>query len=127
MSQVRELSTRATVVLLVTSAVLIPIGLAGLGASLPLSLLCLVLAGALRAIRHRLATLPTVVGYDLGDHGRDLWIGPLLAVAITLVWMGASPGELQALGGLAGFVGMVNHFLRPLYLYGFALARRVAG
>jgi hypothetical protein len=46
-------------------------------------------------------------------------------VALLLV-PGASPEELQALGGIAGFVGMINYFLRPVYFLVYSLLKRLA-
>ena len=113
----RRRSRRFTWVLLFASATLIFPALLESGATLPLAAVLASLAGALWLLREQLATLPTVVGYDLGLYGRDCWIGAAVGSAVTLAFLGASADELQALGGLTGLVGMVNYFLRPLYLY----------
>ncbi|MEF8936522.1 MAG: hypothetical protein V5A32_01095 [Halovenus sp.] len=120
----RRRSRRFTWVLLFASATLILPALLGSGATVPLAAALASFAGALGLLRERLATLPTVVGYDLGLYGRDCWIGAAVGSAITLAFLGASSGELRALGGLAGLVGMVNYFLRPLYLYVATLLSR---
>ena len=117
----RRRSRRFTWVLLFASATLIFPALLESGATLPLAAVLASLAGALWILREQLATLPTVVGYDLGLYGRDCWIGAAVGSAVTLAFLGASADELQALGGLTGLVGMVNYFLRPLYLYGAGL------
>lgn len=121
----RRRSRRFTWVLLFASATLILPALLGASATAPLAAILGSLAGALWLLREQLATLPTVVGYDLGLYGRDCWIGAVVGSAVTLAFLGASPGELQALGGLTGLVGLVNYFLRPLYLYVGALLARL--
>ena len=124
-----ERTLSATMVLLAASFVLILPALAGVGASLPLLGALVVLGAVLAAGRSVLADLPRVLGHDVGTHARDLWVGPLVAAAlVVLVAPDASPVELQAIGGIAGLLGMINYFIRPLYLfaYGF-LRRRLAG
>lgn len=121
----RRRSRRFTWVLLFASATLIVPALLGSGATAPLAAVLGSLAGALWLLREHLATLPTVVGYDLGLYGRDCWIGATVGSAVALLFLGASAEELQALGGLTGLVGMVNYFLRPLYLYVAALLSRL--
>lgn len=113
----RERTLRATVVLLVTSVALVGPGFAGLGASAPLTGALVAIALVLVALRAELSQLPTVAGHDLGQYARDLWLGVALAAVVLVVFRDASPAEVQALGGFAGFVGMVNYFLRPLYLF----------
>jgi len=46
-----------------------------------------------------------------------MWLGPVIAAVITgyAITIRASPGELQALGGIAGIVGVINLLLRPVY------------
>jgi len=116
---------RATVVLVVASILLAAPGFAGLGATLPLVVGLAALAAAAFAFRDRFAAWPTVLGYDLGQHGAVLWAGPAVATLVCLVGLGTTHGELQALGGLVGLAGMGNYFLRPVYRAGYALARRV--
>lgn len=113
----RNRSRRATVVLVIGSVVLIGPALAGVGATLPLAGLLGVLTVVLWAGREYLEQLPTVLGYDLGVYARDSWIGVVLGVAIVLGTLGTPPVELQAFGGFVGLTGIVNYFLRPLYLF----------
>jgi hypothetical protein len=125
----QAMTLRVTVVLLVTSVVLIGPGLAGIGASVGLTLVLVAAAMGLAAARPPLTDLPTVFDHDLGEYAQDLWLGPALGALALLVVPDASPAELQTLGGLAGLVGMVNYFLRPVYaliLTLVARARRAA-
>ena len=123
----RDRSRRATIVLVVTSAVLIGPAAAGIGATPLLAVALAALTAALRAARETLGTLPTVVGYDLGEHARDGWIGAALGTAVVVLTLGAPAVELQAFGGIAGLIGMVNYFLRPLYLFLVAVIDRAVG
>ena len=121
MNRWQERSLRATAVLLVTSAVLILPGLAGLRGSVVLAIVFAVIAGLLFVGRGRLATRPVVADSEVGPFLTDLWVAPLLSALAIAVVSGASPGELQALGGLAGLAGMANYFLRPAYRFGLSL------
>jgi len=124
----RERSFRATIVLLLTSALLILPALAGVEASLPLFAAFVVVAGLLAVSRSWLASLPRVLEYDLGTYAPDAWLSPLVAIALVGVLAPAATApELQAIGGLAGFVGMMNYFVRPLYLFVFGLLRAAVG
>lgn len=127
MDRLRDRSLRVTAVLLVTSVVLLAPGTAGFGGTVALALVLAVLAGVLFVARERLAGLPTLVGFRLGRYGRDLWIAPLFGALVVVATLETSPGELQALGGIAGFLGMANYFLRPVYLFGASLVAAVAG
>lgn len=113
----RARSQRATYILLVASATCILPGLLDIGSTIFLVAALGSLTGALLLIREELTALPVVVGYDLGWYARDSWVGALVGTAIVLVSLGATPAELRALGALAGLVGVVNYFLRPLYLF----------
>jgi len=121
-----ERSLRATAVLLVTSFVLIGPSFAGIGGSLLLAAGFGGLALVLGFFREQLTGLPVIVGHDFGPYGKDLWLGVLLGAIVVGLRPGATPGELQAIGGLAGLVGMVNYFLRPVYLLSYALVRRAS-
>lgn len=121
MDRWQERSLRATAVLLVTSAVLILPGVAGLSGSIVLAIAFAVVAGVLFVVRESLATVPIVVDSEVAPYLTDLWLAPLLSALAIAVVSGSSPGELQALGGLAGIVGMANYFVRPVYLFGISL------
>jgi len=122
----RERTLALTFVLLAASLALIAPGLVGIGASGP-SLAVLLAAGAvLAAVRPALSDLPPVVGYDVGRYVKDIWLGPVIGVAMVFVIApNASPGELQSLGGLAGLLGMLNYFVRPLYLFVYSFLQRL--
>jgi hypothetical protein len=109
-------SRRATYVLLVASFLLIGPGLAGLGPTVPLAGGFAALGAGLWLLRDRLRTLPTVVGYDFGWYARDSYLAAALSLPIVLLSLGGPAAELQAFGGVVGLVGMLNYFLRPLYL-----------
>jgi hypothetical protein len=121
-----EPEVRLTLALLAGGTVLVALGTAGVGGSV---LLVLALAA--------LTALASVAGAELLDtawarvdsHGyvADLWVGFLVAGVAVLLVLDATPGEVQALGGLVGLVGMVNYFLRPVYRLLFGLGRRIAG
>ena len=117
-------SLRLTTVCLAASALLIPPGFAGVGPSLPFVLGLGILAAGLLAVRDQLASLPTAVGYDLGWYARDLWLAAALAALVTIVGPATTADELAALGGVVGLVGMLNYFVRPLYLLVFSLVVR---
>lgn len=117
---------RLTLVLLTGGTCLIAAGLAGLGASVPLALALVVLGGALYPLGRRVADTP-LARIDPYRFAPDLAFGPPIGGVVTLLWLGASPGEVQALGGLIGLVGMANYFLRPVYQAGNYLLARLAG
>src|SRR6056297_3015797 len=54
---------------------------------------------------------------DYSRYLSGLWLGPAIAAVVTVaaITIGASPGELQALGGVTGLVGVFNLLLRPVY------------
>lgn len=110
-----EEAFRVTVVLVAASVVVLVPGFAGLGGSLPLVAVAVVLAGGLYAVRDWFETAPTVMGHDLASYGRALWASPLVAAAVLFVGLGTTPGELRVLGGIVGLAGMANYFLRPIY------------
>lgn len=123
----REWTLRVTIVLLATSVVLIGPGVAGIGSSLPFLGALVVLTAVCGVLRSRLAELPRVVGHNLGTYGQDLWLGPLVGlVVVGAIAPSASAAELQALGGIAGLVGMVNYFIRPLYFVVVSLLWEIA-
>jgi hypothetical protein len=118
---------RLTAGLLVASVCLIAPGLGSLGASLPLGLALLALGGSLAAVRRRIAFAAVVAGHDIDPYLTALWFGPLAAGVVCLGSLGASPAELQALGGLLGLVGMANYFLRPVYRLAHGFVRTAVG
>ena len=120
-----EPEVRLTLALLAGSAVLIGVGTAGVGGSV-----------ALVAALAALAVLANVGGralldsawrrVDLHAYAADLWVGVLVAAVAVAAVPDATPGEVQALGGLVGLAGMVNYFLRPVYRLVYGLGRRLA-
>jgi len=118
---------RLTIVCLAASALLIPPSLVGVGPSIPFAVVLGVVSAACVAARDRLATLPTVIGYDLGRYGQDLWLAAALAALVVILGPAESPTELRALGGVVGLVGMVNYFVRPIYLTVVSVVRRRTG
>lgn len=120
-------SLRLTVALLVASVCLILPSLAGLGGSPLLAGSLVLLAGALYAVRDDLATVGRVWLYRPGLHLAIVWTGPLVAALVVVLFgIPASPGELQALGGICGLLGMLNYFLRPVYALVASLLGRVS-
>lgn len=115
----------ATALSLVASGLLIAASLLDVGGSLGLVAVLGVLAALLAAGKDRLPQPGIVLSHNLDLYLRDLWGGPALAAVATVVVLGASPAEVQTVGGLIGFVGMVNYFLRPVYHMGYSLAERV--
>lgn len=109
-------SLRLTTVCLAASALLILPAFAGVGPSLPFAAVLVAVAAGSAAVRERLAALPTVVGYDLGRYAQDLWLAGGLAALVVVAGPATTPGELGALGGVVGLVGMTNYFVRPIYL-----------
>ena len=112
---ISEMTLRLTVVLLLTSVFVIVPGLAGISGSLLLVVAALLLAGGLYAVRDRLEAAPQVATHDLGYYGDALWMSGVVAAAVFVLGLSATPGELRALGGIVGLVGMANYFLRPVY------------
>ncbi|WP_159902292.1 hypothetical protein [Salinirussus salinus] len=123
-------TVRATAVLVAASALLVGLGMGGVGGSATLAAVLLGAGAGLFAARDWLAGLPVVVGHDLGFYGEAVWLAPVAAAGATLLAVGATAAELQAIGGLVGLAGMVNYFLRPVYHVFARLGRyatRVAG
>lgn len=126
MEQFRVVIRRVTAVLLATSGVLILPGIAGMGASVLFTVVLAMLGLGLVSVREELASMPTVLGCDLGQHASDLWLSAFVAAGLLVAFPDATAAELQALGGLAGFVGMVNYFLTPVYGFLYATAVRLS-
>jgi hypothetical protein len=115
MESLARLATQVTAVFLAASVALIGPAVAGLGSSIPLGLGLLVLGlglevGVRQANRVDGRTnIPVWVGL------RTVPLGLVVAALVGLGSLGATPGELQAIGGLCGLLGMSNYFLRPVY------------
>ena len=122
---IRHGTMRATVLLLVAAALAIGFGVAGVGASLPIVVGLLVLTAVLFAARPDEDRFGSVAGVDLGGIVQSLWLASLVTALPLLVRLSATPGEVQAIGGLLGLTGMANYFLRPVYLLGYDLAAAV--
>jgi len=121
----RERTLAFTFVMLAASVVLIVPALFGLDGSGEMFGVLLAIGALLAAVRPALADLPPVVGHDIGAYLQELWLGPVIGVVMVLLLApGATAGELQSVGGLAGLVGMLNYFLRPLYFSVYGLVRR---
>ena len=101
---------RISVVFILAAAILIPMPYIGMGASLPLLLFLAAAAWGLYEAWQRSEG-------DTRKYLSGLWLGPVIALLFSIygLMMGASPGELQALGGIAGIMGVVNLLLRPVY------------
>ena len=102
---------------------LIALGVAGQSASFVLAVGVLSIGGAGIAVRKRRRE-----GID--NEGIEAYLvsvplGPLLAGGIMLVFLGASPGELQTLGGVVGLLALLNHLFRPVYALGHSVIARL--
>ncbi len=125
MSELRERALRVSVVLIAASAVLIPPGLLGMSGSWIFVAGSVLLGAGLFVIREVFAHFPTVLNVAVGEYLPDIWLAPIVAAgALVIAGPSVSPGELQALGGIAGFVGVVNYLLRPVYLFVYGLLKR---
>ncbi len=100
---------RISAVFLLAAVLLIPVGYAGIGASPILPVGFVVLAAGLYVAWQR--------SDEYGVYLSGLWLGPVVAAiaAVAGLVIGASPGELQALGGIVGLLGVFNLILRPAY------------
>jgi hypothetical protein len=117
---------RVTAVLVVTSALLVGLGVAGVGATPALAVILLGAGAGVFALQDGVTDLPVVLGHDLGFYGEAAWLVPVAAAGATLLATGATAAEVQAVGGLVGLAGMVNYFLRPVYHTVLRLGQYVA-
>ncbi|GAA3869767.1 hypothetical protein [Haloarcula argentinensis] len=122
---IRHGTMQVTVLLLVAAALAIGFGVAGVGASLPIVVGLLVLAAVLFVARPDEDRFGPVAGVDMDGIVQSLWLAPLITALPLLVRLSATPGEMQAIGGLLGLAGMANYFLRPVYLLGYDLVTAV--
>ncbi|MBX0322687.1 hypothetical protein EGH21_06550 [Halomicroarcula sp. F13] len=124
---IRSATMQVTVLLLVAAGLLLALGVAGVPASLPLVVVLLALGGGLYLTRPDEGEVGFVLGVDADSLLDSLWLAPVLAAAPLVLELGATPEEVQALGGLLGLAGMLNYFLRPVYLLAYGLVRSVGG
>jgi hypothetical protein len=96
------------------------LGLVGARSSLALVALFVVLSVGLYLARPD-SSIGFVYGLDIDALLGSLWLAPAVAAVPLVLELGASPGEMQALGGLLGLAGMANYFLRPVYLLVYSL------
>jgi hypothetical protein len=122
---IRDGTLQVTLLLLVAGLLLVGLSLLGVGASLPLAGGFVVLAVGLFLTRPE-TTIGRVAGVDVDLILRWLWLALVIAAVPLVVRPTATPGEVQALGGLVGLAGMANYFLRPLYLLGYDISRKLA-
>ena len=121
---IRTGTMQVTALCLVAAGILLALGAAGVPASIPLFALLVVLSAGLYYTRPD-AGVGRVAGIDVDGLLSTLWLAPALS-ALTIVFEPtASPAELQALGGLVGLAGMLNYFLRPVYLLAYSLVELV--
>lgn len=122
----RRVTTETTMALLVAGFVLIGAGRAGLSAEAPLVGALVVATTGAYLLRTAAPDPGVYAGHDVGQYLRDGWVALGVATVVALFLFGATPGELQTLGGLLGLGGMVNYFLRPAYVgaYGVVASLR---
>ncbi len=100
---------RISAVFIIAAALIIPLGFLDIGPS-PMILLAMVFLGIVTFL-----TWQSIDAYS--QYLSGLWLGPVIAGIVSLIAIveGASPGEFQALGGIAGLIGVINLLLRPVY------------
>lgn len=126
MTELREQVLRITVVLVGASAVLIPPSLLDIGGSWMFVGVSVLFGAGLFFVRDLFAQFPPALNVEVGEYLPAIWLAPIVAAgAVVIAGPSVSPGELQALGGIAGFVGVVNYLLRPVYLFVYGLGKRV--
>lgn len=117
---IRRGTTQVTVVFLVAAGIVLALGLAGARATPFTVAACVLLAWALYLTRPE-TDAGSVMGVDIDGLLETLWLAPAVAAVPLMFELGATPAEMQALGGLLGLAGMMNYFLRPLYLVAYSL------
>jgi len=115
---------QVTALCLVAAGILLALGAAGIPASPGLLVFLLALSAGLYYTRTD-AGAGRVVGIDVGSLLSALWLAPALAALPLVLEPAATAEELQALGGLVGLAGMLNYFLRPIYLLAYSLVEAV--
>ena len=127
---IRRGTTRVTVVCLVAAGIVLALGLVGARATPFIIVACVLLACGLSLTRPD-TELGVVLDVDIDGLLETLWLAPAVAAVPLVFELGATAAEMQALGGLLGLAGMVNYFLRPLYLVVYsvvaALNRQLEG
>ncbi|MFW5978234.1 MAG: hypothetical protein ACOCP2_03265 [Halohasta sp.] len=104
---------QATSVGFAGALLLIVLGATGRSASLVLALALLAL-GVIGVTFHR--HLQGVLDNPAFDaYLTALPAAPMSAGGVMVLYTGASPGELQTLGGVLGLLAVSNHLLRPIY------------
>lgn len=116
-----RVTMETTVHLLVAGFALIAAGLSGLRGTAVLVGILLAITVVLFTVRSLVPPLGTIFGYDLQGLLENSWGGPAVAAITAAITLGATPGELQSLGGLLGLAAMANYFLRPAYFIGYSL------
>lgn len=99
--------------LLLGGLVLIGASLLGLGATPVLFGALMAVTVALYLARGAIPRVEPVADWALADLGGDLWLASLVAAAAVVVVFGATPGEVQSMGGLVGLAGVLAYVLRP--------------
>jgi hypothetical protein len=122
--RIERASRQLSSVTLVAAAVVITPTMLGVGPSLALAVGFLALGGVLGLARLYATVVPSET---VRWHLETLWLGPILAGLAVLLWLEASIGELQAIGGLIGLVGVANYLLRPVYAGLYWLGDRLVG
>lgn len=116
---------RVTIVLLAGSFALLAVGTAGVAAS-PWLVVALLAVAVLARELGQAARDTALDEVDAHRFVADLWIGFVVAAVVLVAVLDASPGEVQALGGLLGLVAMANYFMRPVYHLLYRFASRLA-
>ncbi|AWB28133.1 hypothetical protein [Halococcoides cellulosivorans] len=110
-----RLSRQLTSVLFLAGLVLVALGVAGVSPSILLVGPLVGFGGVLLLVHELLGQrVPTRVAKI---HAATLWVGPVVAGAVVAARPALSTGELQAVGGIVGLLGIGNYLVRPLYVW----------